>query len=162
VLFRGKLQRCWTLPIIPESFWIAYAICVTAIVVAGGFSFQRPACDIFFVGITQFPSTFFIMLILYAGLQKYGSIHPGVRAWGCVGFILNAPLLPLYPLLVQYTDWSLGFINTLLHTWLLIAWTSQGLALRHVGHNVCGAPTPVPRVLSAPQMRPAREGRAAS
>jgi hypothetical protein len=137
VLFRGKWQRRWTLPVIPESFWVAYAVCVTAIVVAGGFSFQRPACDIFFVGITQFPSTFFMMIILSAGLQKYGAmIGLSVRLRGCLGFILNAPLLPLYPLLVQYTDWSLGFINTLLHTWLLIAWTLQGWTLRHVGHAV--------------------------
>lgn len=49
-----------------------------------------------------------------------------------IGFIGNAPLLPLYPLLVQYTDWTLASINTLLHSWLLVMWGMQGLSLWHV------------------------------
>jgi hypothetical protein len=128
----------WKFPIIPEAFWFAYAIGVVAIVIAGGFSFQRPACDIFVVGITQCPSTLYMMLLLYKGIssQKYTTMCYGMRMMGCFGFILNAPLLPLYPILVQYTDWSLGAINTFLHTWLLVAWTCQGLALRHAGSAV--------------------------
>lgn len=138
VIFPGTslLRRRLTLPVIPGWFWSAYAVSVTAIVVAGGFSFQRPACDIFVVGITQFPSTFYMMLILYADLQKCDTVSNRVRAAGCCGFILNAPLLPMYPILVQYTDWSLGSINTLLHAWLLVAWSMQGLVLRHVGYAV--------------------------
>jgi hypothetical protein len=123
------------LPMVPESFWFAYAIGIVAIVIYGGFSFQRPACDIFVVGITQFPSTFYMMLILWWGLRQY-PISDRLRLLGCIGFIFNAPLLPMYPILVQYTDWPLGGINTLLHTWLLIAWTGQGLALRQVGRAV--------------------------
>lgn len=126
------------LPIIPDWFWRAYAVCVTSIVIAGGFSFQRPACDIFVVGITQFPSTFYMMLILFASLQKCEMTNR-MRVAGCCGFILNAPLLPMYPILVQYTDWNLGSINTLLHSWLLVAWTLQGWTLRHVGHAVMKA-----------------------
>jgi hypothetical protein len=114
----------------------------------GGFSFQRPACDIFVVGITQFPSTFYMMLVLLYGFDSHTqnvatlkSDHPVVvitlsnrmKYIACCGFILNAPLLPLYPILVQYTNWSLGCINTLLHTWLLMAWTCQGMSLRQIG-----------------------------
>jgi hypothetical protein len=106
----------------------------TAVVIGGGFSFQRPACDIFIAGITQFPSTFYLMYIFTFGLS---ASMPTVQRWarivGVIGFILNAPLLPMYPLLVQYTDWTLGSVNTLLHTWLLVAWSMQGIALRHVG-----------------------------
>jgi hypothetical protein len=129
------VSRSMPLPLIPEAFWFAYAIGVVAVVIYGGFSFQRPACDIFVVGITQFPSTFYMMLMLWWGLRRH-NISPRLRLGGCVGFIFNAPLLPLYPILVQYTDWPLGGINTLLHTWLLVAWTGQGLALRHVGRAV--------------------------
>jgi hypothetical protein len=49
-----------------------------------------------------------------------------------VGFIGNAPLLPLYPLLVQYTDMSLAGINTLLHSWLMAMWGMQGISLLHI------------------------------
>ena len=47
------------------------------------------------------------------------------------GLVLNIPLLPAYPLMVQYTDWSLATVNTLLHAWLTMAWGMQGIALRH-------------------------------
>jgi hypothetical protein len=50
----------------------------------------------------------------------------------CVGFIGNAPLLPMYPLLVQYTQMTLAGINTLLHSWLMIMWGMQGLSLWHL------------------------------
>jgi hypothetical protein len=152
----------------------------------GGFSFQRPACDIFVVGITQFPSTFYMMVVLYSFGNHHNTSastttsssssnngdrhsHPttststtttttaatatsttsnannttGVitlsnrlKYMACCGFILNAPLLPLYPILVQYTHWSLGTINTLLHTWLLVAWTCQGMSLRQIGLQI--------------------------
>ena len=124
-----------TRPIVPPSIpawvWAAYATCSTAIVAWGGMSYQRPACDIFVAGVTQTPSTFYVMIVLGYGLLRH-PISTWTRAWGAVGFILNAPLLPMYPLLVQYTDWSLGAVNTLLHTWLLVAWSSQGLSLRQV------------------------------
>ena len=164
-------STAWSLdrfvPIIPVSFWFVYAAGISYMVVIGGFSFQRPACDIFVVGITQFPSTFYMMLVLYGfgvsdgehshGPNRLGNVDrrkgdapasksadevaivPVVRLsnrmkyLACCGFILNAPLLPLYPILVQYTTWSLGCINTLLHTWLLIAWTCQGMSLRQIG-----------------------------
>jgi hypothetical protein len=138
-------------PILPVSFWFVYAIGITGFVMIGGFSFQRPACDIFVVGITQFPSTFYMMLVLYSfggTTDSYSTTSTShgkasnshtvmtlsnrMKYIACCGFILNAPLLPLYPILVQYTNWSLGMINTLLHTWLLMAWTCQGMSLRQI------------------------------
>jgi hypothetical protein len=167
---KSKQQKSWinsmTVPIIPVSFWIVYAICVTLVVMMGRFSFQRPACDIFVVGITQFPSTCYMMLVLYCfgntnnhhntinketltrttiitkpsqqqQQQQQNSLQVvlcnRMRFISCCGFILNAPLLPMYPILVQYTNFTLGTINTLLHTWLLIAWSCQGLSIRHIG-----------------------------
>lgn len=131
------------LPVIPEFFWLAFAVCATLVVVAGGMSFQRPACDIFIAGITQFPSTFYMMSIFALGLPTH-PIPKWTRVVGVLGFILNAPLLPLYPLLVQYTNWSLASVNTLLHTWLMVAWGLQGLALRRIEQSLVAYSTPPP------------------
>lgn len=124
-------KQSW-LPVIPEIFWVAYGVAASAIVVCGGLSHQRPACDIFIAGISQSPSTAYVMIVLSSGLPVH-KVKKWARVGGCIGFIMNAPLLPLYPLLVQYTSMSLAAVNTLLHTWLCIAWSLQGLALRHVG-----------------------------
>jgi hypothetical protein len=72
-----------------------------------------------------------MMLLLGVGLPML-PLPKWTRIVGVMGFILNAPLLPMYPLLVQYTNWSTASINTLLHTWLLVAWGLQGIALRRV------------------------------
>jgi len=124
------------IPAIPAWIWSAYAVCSTLIVAWGGMSYQRPACDIFMAGVTQTPSTFYVMLVLGYGLQQHYHFGRSISKWtrliGAVGFILNAPLLPMYPMLVQYTDWSLGSVNALLHAWLCVAWSTQGLCLRKV------------------------------
>jgi hypothetical protein len=129
------------LPLVPEILWIAFGIAGTVVVVVGGLSFQRPACDIFIAGITQIPSTIYVMANLSLGLPVL-RIHKVVRMAGCVGFIMNAPLLPVYPLLVQYTDLSLAAVNTMLHCWLCIAWSAQGLTLRHVEQALASASGP--------------------
>jgi hypothetical protein len=117
-------------PVLSDTYWWVFGLAVTAVCAWGGISFQRPACDIFFAGITQTPSSFYIM-IFYALVD-----HPKVQKWarmvGFVGFISNAPLLPIYPLLCQYTDWSLGSINAFLHCWLCVSWCMQGVSLRHM------------------------------
>ena len=118
------------IPLIPESFWWAFGAFVTAICAWGGFSFQRPACDIFIVGITQFPSTFYLMTFFITARHRKTKLS--ARIMGVLGFILNAPLLPMYPLLIQHTDWSLASVNTLLHSWLCVAWSLQGYSLRHM------------------------------
>lgn len=118
------------LPVVPEVFWYTYGICITIVCALGGLSCQRPACDIFVAGITQVPSTFYLMTF-FAAVQDSKVTVP-TRFLGCIGFIFNAPLLPLYPLLIHYTDWSLASINTLLHSFLCVAWSTQGFILRRM------------------------------
>lgn len=133
-----RLRKLSCLPDISGSFWVCYAVVISVMVAAGCFSYQRPACDIFIVGITQFPSTCYItavLLLLDAGRPFHQTIG-GTMWWrlvGMAGFVLNAPLLPLYPVLVQYTDWSLASVNTLLHFWLLVSWSMQGISLLQAG-----------------------------
>jgi len=124
-------QGAILLPRIPGWIWATYAIVSTSIVAWGGMSYQRPACDIFMAGITQTPSTAYLMVIFAYGLPRH-NISNWTRVLGAVGFIWNAALLPSYPLLVQYTDLSLGAVNTILHCWLLMAWSTQGLCLRQM------------------------------
>lgn len=131
------------LPLVEEGFWVAFGVATTTVCALGGLSFQRPACDIFIGGTTQFVSTFYMMAIFGMGLPTL-KLQRSTRIMGVLGFILNAPLLPMYPLLVQYTDWSLGAVNTLLHTWLLVAWGLQGLALRQVERALAADAQPPP------------------
>jgi hypothetical protein len=116
----------------------------------GYMSFKRPACDIFIAGITQFPTTFYCLLAL--GLRKWptssspssneeksspiGHVRLPYRIMFYIGFIGNAPLLPMYPVLVQYSGMSLAGINTLLHFWLMIMWGMQGISLLHLSNAI--------------------------
>jgi len=111
-----------------DAYWIIYGIIGFVSCALGFMSFQRPACDIFIAGITQTPSTFYVMEFLYSvpGISK------NVRIAGLVGFIMNAFLLPLYPLLVLTLGWSLAATNTLLHANLCVAWSLQGLTLQRI------------------------------
>merc|ERR1712176_1056695 len=47
----------------------------------------------------------------------------------CFSFVMNAPLLPMYPLLL-HKQLSLSFINTILHTILLVTWSLQCYSVR--------------------------------
>jgi hypothetical protein len=122
------------IPVVPDSFWITFGVLATAVCAWGGISFQRPACDIFLAGITQTPSSFYIMVFFY--LVKHDKVQSWSKWVGFVGFIFNAPLLPMYPLLVVYTDWSLASVNTLLHCWLCVAWSMQAISLRHMARGL--------------------------
>ena len=119
------------LPHVPTWLWSGYAFCSTMIVILGGMSFERPACDIFIAGITQSPSTFYVMALLFFGLVRH-PVSRWTRIVGTIAFIMNAALLPLYPLLVQYTDWELGTVNLFLHCWLFVSWSNQGITLRQL------------------------------
>lgn len=121
----------WWMPLLTSRFWGGFAALSTLFVMAGYCSFQRPACDIFVPGITQAPSSFYMMIILGTGLPTE-PVQTWARIAGNIGFLWNAPLLPMYPLLIQYTDLDLSVVNVILHTWLLIGWGLQGLSLRHV------------------------------
>ncbi|KAL7475881.1 hypothetical protein ACHAW6_001777 [Cyclotella cf. meneghiniana] len=142
----------------PWYFWPVYGSFMTAACALGYMSFKRPACDIFIAGITQFPTTFYCLAALLVGARNHGlkkrvgldydsqkdvgsgspDSHPidnvllRYKIMYCVGFIGNAPLLPMYPILVQYSGMSLAGINTLLHSWLMVMWGMQGISLLHL------------------------------
>eukprot|EP00526_Cylindrotheca_closterium_P018769 CAMPEP_0113647324 /NCGR_PEP_ID=MMETSP0017_2-20120614/25045_1 /TAXON_ID=2856 /ORGANISM="Cylindrotheca closterium" /LENGTH=364 /DNA_ID=CAMNT_0000559363 /DNA_START=259 /DNA_END=1353 /DNA_ORIENTATION=- /assembly_acc=CAM_ASM_000147 len=122
------------IPLIPEYVWCIYGSCVFAFTALGGMSFQRPACDIFIAGTTQTPTTAYIMIVLF--FLDHPKAKFNIRALGMFGFIFNAPLLPLYPILIYYTDLSLAAVNTLLHGWLTVAWSLQAFSLGHVIRSV--------------------------
>jgi hypothetical protein len=134
-------------PLGPWWFWPAYGFYMALACGLGYISFKRPACDIFIAGITQFPSTFYCVGAL--GFRRWPQnkyekriavgketsielVRTMYRVMYYIGFVSNAPLLPIYPILVQYTDMSLGAINTFLHTWLMITWGLQGISLIHL------------------------------
>jgi hypothetical protein len=117
---------------VPEALWIGFGLGTTLLCALGGLSYQRPACDIFIAGTTQSPPTFFLMAVVGCTMTREKChISFAYKIVCLIGFIANAPLLPMYSLLIQYTDWSLAAVNTLLHCWLMVAWTKQALSLRH-------------------------------
>lgn len=141
-----QYQNCPSVAVIPAWFWTAYCTVGTAVVAAGGWSYQRPACDIFVAGVTQAPSTFYAMAVLWQGLPTLPGWSTAARAAAAIAFILNAPLLPLYPLLTT-TNLSLGQINAVLHSWLLVAWSSQGYVLWQVARSLEAETVPPPHAL---------------
>ena len=144
----AKLDRvhgCASVPVVPEVFWIAFATVTTLVVALGGWSYQRPACDTFVAGITQFPSTFYVMTLIWKGLPLL-PLSTNYRWRGAFAWILNAPLLPLYPILIS-TGLQVGQINAILHACLCVAWSSQGSVLRTVAHSMAVESSPPPRSL---------------
>lgn len=119
-----------TMPRISDAFWLVYGAVITISCLMGGMSFQRPACDIFIGGITQTPCTFYCMAFIY--LVEHPKITTGIKIRGLVGFIMNAFMLPLYPMLILKLGWSLAATNTLLHSNLCVAWSLQGLTLQRI------------------------------
>lgn len=124
-------SRKLVVPVIPEGFWIGFGLGATLICMLGFMSFQRPACDIFVAGTTQVVSSVYMMAVVGWSFRNHPYIRGSFRVVGVISWILNAPLLPLYPLLIQYTDWSLAQVNTFLHCWLLVAWGLQGCSMQH-------------------------------
>lgn len=122
------------LPIIPELFWHIYGLCAFSFAAWGGMSHQRPACDLFVAAVTQAPPSYYMMAVL--GFLDHPKTNFNDRIWGIVGLNCHIPLLPLYPMLVQYTDWSLGGINTLLHSWLAVSWALQAYCLYRIIQSV--------------------------
>jgi hypothetical protein len=131
-----------SMPLISDTYWTIYGLVVTIACGLGAMSFQRPACDIFIGGITQTSSTFYCMAFLYT-MKHYNNskstsnskkihIHPHMKIMGLIGFILNATLLPIYPVLVLHLGWTLPSVNTFLHSCLCMAWSMQGFILQHV------------------------------
>jgi hypothetical protein len=150
------------LPIGPIWFWPVYGTYMLLACALGYMSYKRPACDIFIAGITQFPTTAYCLLVLglctsssssSSSSNKLAAVVVNKTEGGgssssssspidhvrlpykimfYIGFAGNAPLLPMYPILVQHTTLSLAAINTLLHTNLLCMWGMQGLSVLHL------------------------------
>lgn len=132
------------IPVVPDGFWLCWGLYITAVCVRGDISYHRPACDIFIAGTTQFvPTAYCVALLLIRKWREDGSAVAPPSRPAChvlrpyrimyyLGFVDNSILLPSYPLLVQYTDWSLGTINALLHAWLTLSWGMQAIGLRHL------------------------------
>lgn len=123
------------LPQIPELLWRCFAITTTAVCAMGWFSYHRPACDIFIAGQTQTPTSFFLMFVLWkikSDPNMAAYIHPRYLWMAIISFVANAPLLPVYPLLVQYTDMSLAQVNSFLHSYLLVSWSIQAISLTQI------------------------------
>lgn len=143
-------------PIIPDYLWYIYGAYMTLVCALGGISYMRPACDIFVAGTTQFIPTMYCELMLLSARWKQSCpkevkqkvesavsdtiicVVPKMYRYSyIIGFILNAPLLPSYPLFVQYTQLPLGIVNALLHTNLTFAWGMQSVGL----YRICAALT---------------------
>ena len=120
------------LPAVPAWCWVGTGITTTAACAAGMFSYQRPACDIFVAGVAQSIPIFYLLAQLARGLPTYVALDRTTRYRGIVAFIMMSATLPTYPLAVQYTDWTLGTVNALLHVWLCVAWSLQGMTLRRI------------------------------
>lgn len=126
-------QKRFTIPIIPEWFWIFWGVSLTVMVWFGALSMKRPACDIFVAGVTQtFPSTYVFLSLIS---RKWGSFKPRSKdntsyllghnsILMMVGFYSNAPLIFLYPWLVSL-GLSLGVVNCFLHLVLCFSWCLQ-------------------------------------
>lgn len=115
---------------LPEWFWVAYSCTFTTIVFFGGISMQRPAADIFIAGFTQAPPAVYITLCSLVNAKRAPLVSRGVCALLMASFFLNAPLIFAYPIVLRYTNLSLGVINASLHAWLALAWGLQCAALR--------------------------------
>ena len=131
------------LPTMPTWFCAAWGCYITGLCILGEISYKRPACDIFVAGTTQTFPTAYLVLLCAAHKWSFGRKTSDHSTHACdrvqmiylllwyAGLTLNIPLLPAYPLMVQYTNWSLATVNTLLHAWLTMSWGMQGIALRH-------------------------------
>ena len=141
----SKGEAMIKIPVVPGWFWICWSAFTTALCASGSISFKRPACDIFIAGITQVvPTAYCVGLLFFRRWSddggdkgvimqpKVSAVKKPYRLIFYAGFLGNTPLLPMYPLMVQYTDWSLGTINTLLHTGLTLSWGMQAWSLRHL------------------------------
>jgi len=141
-----KSKVFFRMPILPDSFWYLYAGYFTLTCALGGISYKRPACDIFVAGVSQFvPTAHNILVLLSIRWDDACAIEAKSKVSDCVssavkipyrlmfyvGFLSNAPLLPVYPLLVHYTQLSLGAVNALLHLNLALSWSMQAVCLHH-------------------------------
>ena len=133
------------IPLLPHYFWILWGLYLMLYCAMGGISFKRPACDIFIAGTTQtFPTVYTVAIVLSHYWEKSPNtknqkltvfvsklqslVSSKHRNFFYLGFFLNAPLLPLYPVLLS-SNLQLGSVNAICHTNLLTAWGLQYITL---------------------------------
>ncbi len=129
-----------------DLMWLVYGGYMTWICIQGNISYKRPACDIFVAGTTQFIPTVYMVLTALSIKWKRNDADPRLEGQDSsdgavdrvhqntifvlvVGFLLNAPLLPTYPMYVQLTSLSLGVVNAIMHMNLAIAWSMQAISM---------------------------------
>jgi hypothetical protein len=121
----------YRLPVVPHFFWAAYGAAILVANTVGFFSMKQPACDIFCVGVSQAPSTMYLIAALYAR-KDWGAMGVRRRARRVllIGALANIVLLPAYDF-ANFLRLPLGVINLALHTTLLASWGSQAYGLLH-------------------------------
>jgi len=118
---------------VPDWFWFTFSITMLITTCFGGFSCERPACDIFLAGVTQLIPSVYISVVLFTRSERHITTNMVITT--TIGFWLNAFLLPFYSVAL---DWglTLGIINALLHTCLTIAWGCQFICLCWICESV--------------------------
>ena len=107
-----------------SSTWLLWNTTLLIIILFGGFSCVRPACDIFIAGVTQSIPVFYLQYCFY---KTFYCLKTTTRFnfWVLIiGAILNAPLIVLYPHLLEW--YGAAITNCLLHLNLLTSWGLQG------------------------------------
>mmetsp|Transcript_20100 Transcript_20100/g.46846 ORF Transcript_20100/g.46846 Transcript_20100/m.46846 type:complete len:403 (+) Transcript_20100:104-1312(+) len=109
-----------------DRAWLIWAVLLAALVAAGRFSCQRPACDVFIAGSTQSPASLLLQLAL---LKASGAGRGWREVVVCISLVASAPLAYAYPWLVLHSGFSLGLVNALLHVVIGVSWGLQGALL---------------------------------
>ena len=110
--------------------WLVYTIAMLALVASGALSCVRPACDVFIAGTSQAVPTFFLQACLLVWRRKVATLVPWKAYWVLQASLMtNAPLVFVYPFLVQRSGLPLGVVNAAMHAWLAASWAAQGWGL---------------------------------
>lgn len=104
--------------------WIVWGYVLLMVITLGGLSCVRPACDIFLAGITQSIPVFYLQFCLYQTTYYFKTLSFSIFGLLFVGVIFNAPLIVLYPHLLEM--FGAAITNVFLHATLLISWGGQG------------------------------------
>jgi hypothetical protein len=124
-------EQNYRLPVVPHFFWAAYGATMLVANTVGFFSMKQPACDIFCVGVSQAPSTMYLVAALYARKDWAAmGVRRRARRVLLIGALANIVLLPAYDF-ANFLRLPLGIINLALHTTLLASWGSQAFGLLH-------------------------------
>lgn len=105
--------------------WVVWGFVLLVLIMLGCLSCVRPACDIFLAGVTQSIPVFYLQYCLYLTTFRGCTLSRATFWLLFVGVIFNAPLIVLYPHLLEHL--GAPVTNVVLHTTLLVSWGGQGL-----------------------------------